>query len=69
MVEQPFPINFQVQDWIEVLRLYNQHDLLIFADDSVRTYEDIPNLKDVVNGVNIKLENCGGYRGALALTQ
>ncbi len=47
--------------------LYNNHGLILFADESVRTYQDILRLKPYVNGVNIKFEKCGGYRGALRL--
>lgn len=33
----------------------------------MRTHIDIQRLKPIANGVNIKFEKCGGYRGALRL--
>ena len=71
MVEQPFPVELTVyrtdeegseaiQAWTQVHELYQSHDLLIFADESMRTAADVPRLRGLVDGVNIKMEKCGG---------
>lgn len=78
--EQPFPVNVHMSaggeggehggasahdQWVDVKAKYNACDILIFADESMRTAADITLLAPIVNGVNIKLEKCGGFRGAL----
>lgn len=55
--------------WIEVKGKYNACDILLFADESMRTAEDVSLLAPFVNGVNIKLEKCGGFRAALLAVQ
>lgn len=77
MVEQPFPVDFVrafaspstapdlVSKWKEVKAAYNALGIAIFADESMRTAEDVSVLAPFVDGVNIKLEKVGGYRTAL----
>ena len=48
---------------------YNQYGLKIFADESVSNLDDVIRLKDYVNGINIKIEKSGGYRGALRILE
>lgn len=45
--------------------MYNKLGIDIYADESMRTYNDVESLKPLVDGVNIKMEKAGGYRGAL----
>ena len=81
MVEQPFPVELTVNRegegssgdddsdsilaWKRIKELYSSHGFRIFADESMRTAEDVPRLLGLVDGVNIKMEKCGGYRGGL----
>jgi len=73
MVEQPFPVDIvsQAQDpevarqWRGVKSAFNSADMLLFADESMRTCDDVVQLEPFVNGVNIKLEKCGGFIAAL----
>jgi hypothetical protein len=76
MVEQPFPVELtavrrgcardeDVEAWKRVRQAYASHGLRIFADESMRTAADVPDLLGLVDGVNIKMEKCGGYRGGL----
>ena len=37
----------------------------VFADESMRIWQDIPSLVPYVDGVNIKMEKAGGYRQIL----
>lgn len=39
----------------------------VIADESAVTYEDVPGLCGVVDGINIKLMKCGGISGALRM--
>ncbi|KYQ96886.1 mandelate racemase/muconate lactonizing enzyme domain-containing protein [Tieghemostelium lacteum] len=76
MVEQPFPIellkgdnphrNEQLQQWRDVKKQYESEGLSIFADESVSSQKDIPDLLPLVHGVNVKLEKSGGLRSALS---
>lgn len=62
-VEQPLPM-----EDIEGLRLLRHHSTLpIVADESCETAADVPRLAGAVDGVNIKLEKCGGLREALRI--
>ena len=74
--EQPFPVDVHMareegsdicahDQWVKVKSKYNACDILLFADESMRTAADVRLLAPYVNGVNIKLEKCGGFRGAL----
>ena len=74
MVEQPFPVELTLpnggsteehQQWSQVKQAYNKAGFPIFADESMRVVGDIPRLVHLVNGVNIKMEKCGGYLNAL----
>ena len=70
MIEQPFPIKFDdikknFEGWKDVKNLSEKNNILIYADESASTLESIEPLKDIVSGVNIKLEKCGGIRNGL----
>ena len=60
MVEQPLPVG-AIDDtaW-----LTERSPLPIFADESVQRLRDVPALKGVFNGINIKLMKCTGMREA-----
>jgi L-alanine-DL-glutamate epimerase-like enolase superfamily enzyme len=72
MLEQPWPVDFLrtspgERSWAEVRTRYNDElGILLFADESMSTVDDILPLRSFVNGVNVKLEKAGGFRGALA---
>ncbi len=66
MMEQPFPVKVEHKEkWLPVRREYEKHGILVFADESVNTADSIDNVNDIVSGINIKLEKCGGHRAAL----
>lgn len=44
-------------------------DLAIFADESCQSVDDIDHLKDLYQGINIKLDKAGGLTEALKLVQ
>lgn len=75
--EQPFPVDVHTsagddatcKRWQQVKEQYGADNMLIFADESMRTASDVPLLAPFVHGVNIKLEKCGGVRGALQAVQ
>ncbi len=60
MVEQPMPVE-QPDDtaWVT-----ERSPLPVFADESVQRLKDIPALKGVFTGINIKLMKCTGMREA-----
>ena len=60
MVEQPMPKE-RMEDiaWVTA-----QSPLPVFADEAVQRLKDIPTLKDVYTGINIKLMKCTGMREA-----
>jgi L-alanine-DL-glutamate epimerase-like enolase superfamily enzyme len=60
LVEQPIPPGNH-----EGLRTIREHTRIpIFADEDARTANDLPPLAGCVDGVNIKLMECGGLREA-----
>ena len=65
MVEQPLPVG-AIDDtaW-----LTERSPLPIFADESVQRLADIPALKGVFSGINIKLMKCTGLREAWKMVQ
>lgn len=68
MLEQPFPLVVPAEEmprWKQVKEAYEKEGFLIYGDESISNEESIPKFKDIVSGVNIKLEKCGGFRGAL----
>jgi len=42
-----------------------QHNILVFADESVSTSDSVVEMAPLVHGVNIKLEKAGGIREAI----
>ena len=70
MIEQPFPIKYNdiqknIEGWKHIKNLCENNNILIYADESSSTIDTIENLKDIVSGINIKLEKCGGIRNGL----
>ncbi|MBR1705521.1 MAG: dipeptide epimerase [Bacteroidales bacterium] len=60
MVEQPLPIGrVDDQAW-----LTERSPLPVFADESVQRLADVPALRGVFDGINIKLMKCTGLREA-----
>jgi L-alanine-DL-glutamate epimerase-like enolase superfamily enzyme len=59
-VEQPMPKH----DLDDMAWLTEQSPLPTIADESCQRLEDIPRLKDVFDGINIKLMKCTGMREA-----
>ena len=74
LIEQPYAADFVVTTdadrlsllpaWAAVRAACNAQGLQLFADESVCSVEDLPALLPYVNGVNIKLEKCGGLLSA-----
>jgi len=68
MIEQPFPViieNNECQKWISVKEKYKSEGILVYGDESVGTSSDVNDLKELVHGINIKLDKTGGIREAL----
>jgi hypothetical protein len=68
MLEQPFPVDFladeatveSTRQWRELKDVYfTELGVLLFADESVSTADDVAQLVPYVHGVNIKLEKAG----------
>jgi L-Ala-D/L-Glu epimerase len=62
-VEQPVAAN----DWAGLKLIRENVPVPIIADESCVTVEDIPRIAGCVDGINIKLMNCGGVRHALKM--
>ncbi|HKJ68686.1 MAG TPA: dipeptide epimerase [bacterium] len=65
LVEQPIPAGQHAK----MRRVYKQSALPVFADEDCRHVEDMPILTDCYDGVNIKLDKCGGIVPALQMMQ
>ena len=63
-VEQPMPANQPVDD---LFWLHENVSLPLIADESVKTLSDIPNLKNMFDGINIKLMKSKGIREAIRM--
>ena len=60
MVEQPLPVNrIDDQAWLN-----ERSPLPLFADESIQGFADVPAMKGLFDGINIKLMKCGGLREA-----
>ncbi len=62
-VEQPLP----AERIDETRELRRRSPLPLFADESVHTAADIPRLAGAFDGINIKLQKCGGIGEALRM--
>jgi L-alanine-DL-glutamate epimerase-like enolase superfamily enzyme len=60
MIEQPMPKE-QIDD---LAWLTENSPLPIFADEGVQRLKDVPKIKGVYSGINIKLMKCTGMREA-----
>ena len=69
MIEQPFPVNIKdcknINEWEKLKILCEKNNILIFADESINNFSSIEPLKNIISGINIKLEKCGGIRESL----
>lgn len=71
MIEQPFPINFEekikprLDDWKAFKKLCEDNNILVYADESVTNVSSVEPLKEIISGINIKIEKCGGIREAM----
>ncbi|MDI7247189.1 MAG: dipeptide epimerase [Bacillota bacterium] len=63
LLEQPVP------PWdLDGLKFVRERAAVpVVADESAVTWEDVPRLAGVVDGINIKLMKCGGITGALRM--
>lgn len=61
LLEQPMPAN-QAQE--DQHRLKSESSLPLFADESVRSIEDLDSAAQSFHGVNVKLMKCGGIAPA-----
>ena len=52
-------------NWKKIKTLIENNNMLLYADESASTLDSIEPLKDIISGVNIKLEKCGGIRNGL----
>lgn len=72
MVEQPFPFSMpffldgseDASQWQQVKAAFESKGIDIYADESMRTSNDVQSLLPFCHGVNIKLEKTGGFREA-----
>ncbi|MFC1558349.1 dipeptide epimerase [candidate division KSB1 bacterium] len=62
-IEQPL----KKDDLEGILWLKERVDVKIYTDENVRTSYDIDNIKDIYDGINIKLTKCGGIYEALKM--
>jgi L-alanine-DL-glutamate epimerase-like enolase superfamily enzyme len=74
MVEQPFPVAIggggvgsgdDKAAWIDFRERCNRAGIRVYADESMATAADIDPLRPLCDGVNIKLEKCGGLDAAI----
>lgn len=63
LIEQPLP----KENNDDMLWLKERSVLPLFADESVKTNSDIATLKGRFDGINIKLDKCGGLMPALQM--
>ena len=60
MVEQPLPVShYEDQAWLN-----ERSPLPLFADESLQRLKDVPRMKGLFSGINIKLMKCTGLREA-----
>lgn len=65
LVEQPLPRDA----WEEMKELKRQSPLLLMADESCRTEDEVLKCADGFHGINIKLTKCGGITPAMRMIQ
>ncbi len=65
LVEQPIPAGRHAA----MRKVYQQSTLPVFADEDCRHVDDLPLLADCYDGVNIKLDKCGGIVPGLQMMQ
>ena len=69
LVEQPVTHTQGLDPWRELQSLITRQPLLLIADESAQTAEDVPKLAPFVDGVNVKLLKCAGIAGALRMIE
>lgn len=62
-IEQPL----KKDDLDGIVWLKERVDVKIYADENIRTSDDIDNIKGIYDGINIKLTKCGGIYEALKM--
>lgn len=60
MVEQPLPVShYEDQAWLN-----ERSPLPLFADESIQRLKDVPRMRGLFSGINVKLMKCTGLREA-----
>ena len=63
LIEQPFDLSTLNENRI----LYKETNIPVFADEIFHGLKDLHNCANYFNGINIKLQKCGGPRNALEI--
>jgi len=63
LIEQPLP----AKDVVGMIWLKSRIRIPIIADESCTSIQELPALKGVFDGINVKLMKCGGLKNALQL--
>lgn len=69
LIEQPIHHAGGVEAWRELRAALPAQVTPLFADESAQTYADVPLLKGLVEGVNVKLLKCGSFSGAITMIE
>lgn len=69
LIEQPIHHAGGVEAWRELRAALPAGVTPLFADESAQTHEDVPLLKGLVEGVNVKLLKCGSFSGAIMMIE
>ena len=69
LIEQPIHHAGGLEAWRELRKALPPEVTPLFADESAQTHEDVAMLKDLVDGVNVKLLKCGSFAGAITMIE
>jgi L-alanine-DL-glutamate epimerase-like enolase superfamily enzyme len=69
LIEQPIHHAGGLEAWRELRKALPPGVTSLFADESAQAYEDVTMLKDLVEGVNVKLLKCGSFAGAITMIE
>lgn len=69
LIEQPIHHAGGVEAWRELRAALPAQVTPLFADESAQTSADVPLLKGLVEGVNVKLLKCGSFSGAITMIE
>jgi L-alanine-DL-glutamate epimerase-like enolase superfamily enzyme len=67
MLEQPVTHKHGLEPWKEWKAELTSRPMPVYADESTQTIEDLPGLKNLVDGVNVKLLKTAGITGAVKM--